>query len=183
MPRRLVGAGISAALLLAAFGCGSSGSDVSSGSGRNGHRTATADGAVDASALRSISYHGVQFQVPSDWPVYDLTADPSTCVRFDVHAVYLGHASADMQCPAGVVGRTEALQVEDTDPNLAPSASGVAATSQSVNGLNAQVSSGGATTAEIDVTFPTVGIVATITYGDTDALAQQILQSFRTATP
>ena len=44
-------------------------------------------------------------RVPGDWPVFDLAADPSTCVRFDVHAVYLGHPGADMNCPAGLVGR------------------------------------------------------------------------------
>jgi hypothetical protein len=50
--------------------------------------------------------------VPASWPVYDLAADPSTCVRFDRHAVYLGSPSPDQRCPAHAVGRTETLLIE-----------------------------------------------------------------------
>ena len=62
--------------------------------------------------MRTVAYHGLEFDVPGSWPVYDLDADPSTCVRFDVNAVYLGHPGADMQCPAGIVGRADAVLVE-----------------------------------------------------------------------
>ena len=55
-----------------------------------------ADSVVDANGVRTVSYHGVEFDVPAEWPVYDLAADPTTCVRFDQHAVYLGHPGADM---------------------------------------------------------------------------------------
>ncbi|HEX9505762.1 MAG TPA: hypothetical protein VGA62_07115, partial [Acidimicrobiia bacterium] len=129
-------------------------------------------------STRSVSYRGVQFDVPSDWPVYDLEADPSTCVRFDVHAVYLGAGSADMQCPAGIVGRAEAIQVQAADPNVQPSASATGMTTQDLNGLSADVSAGPDAN-ELDVAFPAAGVVATITYRDTDVGAQQILHSFR----
>ena len=46
--------------------------------------------------------------------VVDLPADPTRCVRFDVHAVYLGHAGTEQRCPAGLVGHTEAVQIEPT---------------------------------------------------------------------
>ncbi len=59
-----------------------------------------------------VSYHGYQAQVPASWPVYDLSKDPSRCVRFDQHAVYLGTPGPDQDCPAHIVGRTEALLVE-----------------------------------------------------------------------
>ena len=65
--------------------------------------------------VRTVSYHGVEFDVPAGWPVYDLAADPTTCVRFDVHAVYLGHPGADMSCPATVIGRADAVLVEPVD--------------------------------------------------------------------
>ena len=37
-----------------------------------------------------IAYQGISFDAPEDWPIIDLEADPTACVRYDVHAVYLG---------------------------------------------------------------------------------------------
>src|SRR5438270_11006548 len=39
-------------------------------------------------AEQQVSYLGLTFSVPADWPV--VTLGPTTCVRFDQHAVYLG---------------------------------------------------------------------------------------------
>src|SRR5690348_11760339 len=60
-------------------------------------------------AVRTVVYHGYALQVPASWPVYRLDEHPGTCVRYDVHAVYLGTPGASMDCPAGIIGRTEAL--------------------------------------------------------------------------
>ncbi|HEY9475618.1 MAG TPA: glycoside hydrolase domain-containing protein [Mycobacteriales bacterium] len=68
--------------------------------------------AVKAEPTRLVSYHGYQAQVPTSWPVYDLSKDPTRCVRFDQHAVYLGTPGTDQRCPAHLVGRTEALLVQ-----------------------------------------------------------------------
>ena len=65
-----------------------------------------------AEPTQLVSYHGYQAQVPASWPVYDLSKDPTRCVRFDQHAVYLGTPGADQRCPAHLVGRTEALLVQ-----------------------------------------------------------------------
>jgi hypothetical protein len=43
--------------------------------------------------------------------VYWLNHDPSKCVRYDVHAVYLGTPGQDQQCPAKLTGRTETLSI------------------------------------------------------------------------
>ena len=109
--RRIVSLAVAGAALLAAFGCGGGGNDasVSAGTPRNQAIVPAAEGDVSASGLRTVTYQGVSFDVPADWPVYDLAADPSTCVRFDVHAVYLGHPGADMVCPSGIVGRADAV--------------------------------------------------------------------------
>jgi len=182
LPRKFATAAVSAVLLLVAYGCGSSGPDVSTGTRQSQHHTTTADGATDASGLQTVSYQGVQFQVPAGWPVYNLDTDPSTCVRFDQHAVYLGHSSANMQCPVGIVGRTEAVQVQPPDASTSANSAGNTAggvSAQDVNGLSAQVVSGGEVTNQLSATFPTVGLVATISYADDGAGAQQILQSFR----
>lgn len=78
-------------------------------------------GLLSASALavassvagsRVIRYHGYRLVVPSAWPVYNLVADPTTCVRFNRHAVYLGQPGVEQRCPAHAVGRTEAIWVQ-----------------------------------------------------------------------
>ena len=58
-------------------------------------------------AMKTVVYKGYEFQVPASWPVYRLDEHPRTCVRYDVHAVYLGTPGADMRCAAGLVGRTQ----------------------------------------------------------------------------
>ncbi|WP_258314684.1 choice-of-anchor P family protein [Streptomyces sp. Act143] len=59
-----------------------------------------------------MSYRGHTFTVPADWDVVDLTKHPDTCVRYDRHAVYLGKPATQQDCPADVLGRTEALVLE-----------------------------------------------------------------------
>ena len=60
-------------------------------------------------AMKTVVYEGYEFQVPASWPVYRLDEYPQTCVRYDVHAVYLGVPGTDMRCPAGLVGRTQTV--------------------------------------------------------------------------
>src|SRR5271169_3685958 len=64
-----------------------------------------------AAAMKVVQYHGYELSVPVTWPVYQLGADPDRCVRYDVHAVYLGMPGADQDCPPGLVGRTETVSV------------------------------------------------------------------------
>ena len=186
MSRRILSVAVVAVALLTAYGCGGgSGTDASVRSDGPGATVHAADGAVDGSAggVRTVAYQGVQFDVPADWPVYDLAADPSTCVRFDVHAVYLGTPSADMSCPAGLVGRADAVLVQPVDTAArdrggnAPAAAEMS--TESVNGLQAEVADGGTVTYELDATFASAGVSATLVYQDSDATAQQILASFR----
>jgi len=61
---------------------------------------------------RHLSFDGTTLTVPSAWPVVDLAKHPRACVRFDVHAVYLGQPSTDQDCPSGLIGRSEAVLVE-----------------------------------------------------------------------
>ena len=66
-------------------------------------------------ATKKVTYRGYKLEVPASWRVVDLARDPSACVRFDVHAVYLGHPGPNPSCPAKLLGRTEALLVEPID--------------------------------------------------------------------
>jgi len=79
-----------------------------------------------ASPVRTkvIRYHGYRIVVPRAWPVYNLARDPTTCVRFNRHAVYLGAPGAEQHCPAHAVGRTEAILVEPLDAAAAAARAG-----------------------------------------------------------
>jgi Domain of unknown function (DUF1906) len=62
---------------------------------------------------KTVTYLGHRFRVPASWPVISLSAHPRDCVRFDVHAIYLGTPGADQDCPAsGIAPRTEAVLVQ-----------------------------------------------------------------------
>jgi hypothetical protein len=65
-----------------------------------------------ASRWQSVSFDGVSLRVPASWPVIDFGKHPSACPRLDVHAVYLGTPGPDPSCPAGLVGKTEAVMVQ-----------------------------------------------------------------------
>jgi hypothetical protein len=65
-----------------------------------------------AASTKVVRYHDYNIVVPRAWPVYDLALDPSTCVRFNRHALYLGRPSSEQRCQAHAVGRTEAILVE-----------------------------------------------------------------------
>ena len=97
-----------AGLFLAA--CGGGTSESSAPRVDDGSPVARAE-AVEA-GQQLVEFNGVRFAVPAGWPVHDLAAEPTTCVRFDVNAVYLGTPSADMECPAQVIGRADAVLVE-----------------------------------------------------------------------
>lgn len=77
---------------------------------------------AQAAGTKTVAYHGVRLRVPANWPVRDLAAHPDTCVRFDRHAVYLGHPGTRQACPAKVRGKTDALLVEPLDARAAATA-------------------------------------------------------------
>ncbi|WP_432842029.1 DUF1906 domain-containing protein [Dactylosporangium sp. CA-092794] len=121
--------------------------------------TASAAEAAPAQpGTQTISYLGHRFTVPDSWPVVDLTSDPNTCVRFDRHAVYLGRPGLNQDCPARLMGRSEALLVQ---PDAA--------------------ASGGARTVENatahEFTTSVDGLTVSVTYGQDRAAAQAILAS------
>ena len=63
-------------------------------------------------AMRAVAYAGYRFEVPASWPVFDLSRQPQTCVRFDLHAVYLGTPGADQNCPSWLFGTTETILIQ-----------------------------------------------------------------------
>src|ERR1700704_2656131 len=75
-------------------------------------------GAARATPLKLVRYHGYVVKVPRSWRVYDLAKNPHVCVRFDRHAVYLGAPTAQEQCPAHTVGRTEAILLQPANATI-----------------------------------------------------------------
>jgi hypothetical protein len=65
-----------------------------------------------ADETKTVSYRGYEVKVPASWPVVDLAANPTTCVRLDRPAVYLGRSTAQADCPAHLVGRSEGIVLE-----------------------------------------------------------------------
>ncbi|TYK48136.1 glycoside hydrolase domain-containing protein [Actinomadura decatromicini] len=68
-----------------------------------------------AAAPRVVRYRGLRVPVPAGWQVHDLDRDPARCVRYDRHALYLGLPGPQPDCPARIVGRTEAVHIQPAD--------------------------------------------------------------------
>lgn len=125
----------------------------------------------------SLTFRNLAFRFPSSWPVIDLSAEPSRCVRFDTHAVYLGRAGTDPSCPARLIGKTEAMHVEPLDVRT-DEETGTA----DVTILNGEpVRVGASPAGETTVAFDRAGLLVTISRGRDDALADEILASLRAA--
>ena len=134
--------------------------------------------------LRTLTYEGEQFQVPSSWPVYDLGRSPGTCVRFNRHAAYLGAPQSASSCPAQVFGTASAIEVEPaTGTILADASRADRLRSTSLDGQSVLLSSNSEVSGRIVAAFPQTGILATISYrtaaGHKRALS--VLRSFRLA--
>jgi hypothetical protein len=119
---------------------------------------AVASAKPGGSATKSLRYHGYRLVVPAAWPVFDLAANPAVCVRFNRHAVYLGHPSSREHCPAHAVGRTEAILVE---PLAAHSAGAPGAAGPSLpQDRRAQPRNGSST----QLAVPSKGVLLTATW-------------------
>lgn len=117
----------------------------------------------------SVTYRGWSGRVPAGWSVVDLAADPTACVRFDVHAVYLGRPGDQQSCPSHVSGRTEALLVEPVE-GLTPNVDAQSKTAD-VHALPATADS--AQMARLAI--PTAGVTVTATWGTDRATIDKVL--------
>ncbi len=137
-------------------------------------------------AFKVVRYAGYTIRVPASWPVYRLDRDPSRCVRYDRHAVYLGRPGVNQQCPAHLVGRaaTVSIQAAGTGPAGAGSAPGGAVGFGPAIGTLPQVSGSvtrDAQNQEMHASLADPGVSVTGTYtGDTSGMLS-ILRSLRRA--
>lgn len=135
--------------------------------------------AVSTSATRwqSVTFEGVSLRVPASWPVINLGRHRSACPRLDVHAVYLGAAGPAPVCPAGLLGRTEAVTVAPLDPaspDLREAVDRVRA-----NGHLTLTNPAWAVTRTITDILPGAGVEVGISYRADRALALAIASSIR----
>jgi hypothetical protein len=72
-----------------------------------GHARSSAQATV-----KLVSYRGYSFKVPRSWPVIHLGGSAQTCVRFNMHAVYVGDPASNQSCPSLLVGTTEAILIQ-----------------------------------------------------------------------
>jgi hypothetical protein len=144
-------------------------------------------------AMKTVIYHGYEFEVPASWPVYRLDEHPWTCVEYDVNAVYLGTPGANQECPAAVIGRTQTVSVIPSTTIAAGSGSeityqqdqpdGVDGTRvQSLPAVHAAVIENAAQQ-ELRVALGAAALGATVvgTYGADPAVIEQVLATLRTA--
>ena len=107
--------------------------------------------------LMPMAYGKYHFELPRSWPVINLSARPSTCVRFDRQVVYIGTPGANQACPARLIGTTQALLIRRGPARSVRSAA---------ENLVAR---------QVTVTAP--GISVTASYGTDPGQIDQILRS------
>ena len=117
-----------------------------------------------AHAPQHVAYLGHTFTVPSGWSVVNLGKDPTACVRFDVHAIYLGTPSASQKCAATGAAATEAAVL------VSPASVGTSASAQD-----------NAVERRITATLKNVQITAS--YGTDRSVVAQVLASAGVPTP
>lgn len=133
--------------------------------------SSSASAAPAASATKTIRYHGYRLVVPAAWPVYDLSADPTVCVRFNRHAVYLGRPSSQQRCPAHAAGRTEAILVTPLAAHGAGAQGANGPALPPVHDRKAQPPAGSWT----ELTVPSAGVVVTATWSNDPSLVARAL--------
>jgi hypothetical protein len=141
-----------------------------------GTTTTVKAGPVSTPAWTRVHFGAASFDVPSAWPVYDLTKDPKRCVRFDVNAVYLGAQGSAPTCPARLLGRADAVQIEPVGPTAAGQLLPATSTSNA-RGQVLEEQPDSATTRSIVAAFPKLGVVVKASFPKDPSVAQRIIDS------
>ncbi|MFA1550082.1 glycoside hydrolase domain-containing protein [Actinomadura chokoriensis] len=155
------------------------------------------EGALTGTAgPRVVEYRGLRVPVPAGWRVHRLDADPARCVRYDRHAVYLGRPGPQPDCPARVVGRTEAVHIEPLDGASVDGGPADVGHAGGRRGARTVVHAGRLATLtvapnaahETRLTLPEAGVMITGVYGRDPGRLQRMLRGARlsarwTATP
>ncbi len=131
---------------------------------------------ISTAAQQRVTYGGLALDVPNGWAVVDLSAHPTTCVRFDVHVVYLGTPGAVQDCPAVVEGHTEAILLQPTPSD--PPAGAITV----IPGAAPTLTWGQLLAGEVIAQISGTGIQMTAALGTDPTVAQDVFRSL-TSTP
>jgi hypothetical protein len=123
-----------------------------------------------------VTFDGLSLRTPASWPVVNLALHPSACPRLDVHAVYLGTAGPDPACPAGLRGKTEAVQIEPANPR-SPDVRQARRPVLIGGRVAASTNADSASTHTIIYLIPAAGLEVSLSYGGDPALARRIAAS------
>ncbi|MBV8966833.1 MAG: DUF1906 domain-containing protein [Mycobacteriaceae bacterium] len=137
----------------------------------SGAAAAAGRSATARQATKVVRYHGYKLVVPASWPVYDLARDPTVCVRFNRHAVYLGTPGTAQSCPAHAVGRTEAILVEPLAAHGAGAGASDGPLLPGVSDPEAQPPRGSST----ELAVASAGVVVAATWSSAPALVAHAL--------
>ncbi len=118
-----------------------------------------------AAGTRVVRYRGAEVTVPSTWPVLQLGARSTVCVRFNRHAVYLGTPGISQDCPMHAIGRTEAILI-------APESGGAAAGELASSSVLGAAPAGGSMARLVE---PTHHVVITATWRHDPAAIRRAL--------
>ena len=138
-----------------------------------------ASAATSSAKYQTVDYHGYEIKVPASWPVYDLAADPTRCVLFNQHAVYLGTPGANQNCPTRAYGRTEAVLVQPEQSSLPAGSVELGSDTASFSGQLTATETTGHT---VQFTAPGPGVQVTATYGSDEAQVRTMLSGARMTT-
>jgi hypothetical protein len=127
--------------------------------------------------MKSVEFGGYALSVPATWPVYQLAADPDQCVRYDVHAVYLGIPGEDQDCPPGLAGRTETVSIGGRAGPLGRASEAVVVQRVPLRGQPAVIMQDVRERVLSMVTSAPSAPAITATYGADPGLVQQVLAS------
>jgi glycoside hydrolase-like protein len=129
---------------------------------------------------RTISYHGYQMRVPGSWPVYRLADDPTRCVLFNRHAVYLGRPGTNQRCPAHAFGKTEAVLIQPMgSPGRLPAGTVMERGRRAGGWSAAPLAAQNANAHAMRLALPAAGVLVTATYDKDPALVEGMLNDAR----
>jgi hypothetical protein len=124
--------------------------------------------ALAQTGVKTVRYDGYTFNVPSNWPVYQLGRNSTQCVRYDKNAVYLGAPGVNQQCPPNLIGRADTVSIAPSSGSSQP------ATGPAIEMQSAEVGGGPAAAAT-----PKPGVTVSATYGADPGAVRQVLSSVR----
>jgi Domain of unknown function (DUF1906) len=196
--RRVATFTVALGLIIIGIGGSFAGRPSASPGGAAGERLA-AWAARGRPLVKAVHFGGYTIDVPAAWPVYRLDRHPTTCVRYDRNAVYLGPPGPNEVCPAHLFGRVATISIQVPPAAGLPAAAGPAAGGPAASGPAASGPAafpavvnlprvGGPVLAdsqdhELYTAVQHPGLSISATYGGDDTPVLKIIQSLRRASP